>query len=163
MGVACLRTDSSRKFSASHANTRTTVLGRLLIVERHRAGWPQAHIAAAMGISGKWVKTWWDRYAAEGVWPGETVLAAAPECRPGPVARSSNRSWSYDGAPRPGLDRCRARVPTRTVSRALTRNDVPHRNTKVGYDYVHSLVDDYSRLAYSEAVPDERAPPAPGS
>ena len=37
------------------------------------------------------------------------------------------------------------------------------RNTKVGYDYVHSLVDDYSRLAYSEVLPDERAPPAPGS
>ena len=37
------------------------------------------------------------------------------------------------------------------------------RNTKVGYDYVHSLIDDYSRLAYSEVLPDERAPPAPGS
>ena len=26
---------------------------------------------------------------------------------------------------------------------------------KIGYDYVHSLVDDYSRLAYSEILPDE--------
>ena len=50
----------------SHANARTTVLGRLLIVERHRAGWPQAHIARAMGISRKCVRTWLDRYAAEG-------------------------------------------------------------------------------------------------
>ena len=31
------------------------------------------------------------------------------------------------------------------------------RKTKVGYDYVHSLVDDHSRLAYSEILPDERA------
>ncbi|HWJ63491.1 MAG TPA: IS481 family transposase [Acidimicrobiales bacterium] len=31
------------------------------------------------------------------------------------------------------------------------------RNTKVGYDYVHSLVDDHSRLAYSEILDDERA------
>jgi transposase InsO family protein len=31
------------------------------------------------------------------------------------------------------------------------------RKTKVGYDYVHSLVDDHSRLAYSEIHPDERA------
>lgn len=31
------------------------------------------------------------------------------------------------------------------------------RNTKVGYDYVHSLVDDHSRLAYSEIHDDERA------
>ena len=31
------------------------------------------------------------------------------------------------------------------------------RNTKVGYDFVHSLVDDHSRLAYSEILDDERA------
>ena len=31
------------------------------------------------------------------------------------------------------------------------------KKTKVGYDYVHSLVDDHSRLAYSEIHSDERA------
>jgi transposase InsO family protein len=31
------------------------------------------------------------------------------------------------------------------------------KKTRVGYDYVHSLVDDHSRLAYSEIHPDERA------
>jgi transposase InsO family protein len=30
------------------------------------------------------------------------------------------------------------------------------RSTKVGFDYVHSLVDDHSRLAYSEILPDEK-------
>ena len=30
--------------------------------------------------------------------------------------------------------------------------------TKVGFDYVHSLVDDHSRLAYSEILPDEKGP-----
>ena len=30
------------------------------------------------------------------------------------------------------------------------------KETKVGYDYVHSLVDDHSRLAYSEILPDEK-------
>ena len=30
------------------------------------------------------------------------------------------------------------------------------RATKVGFDYVHSLVDDHSRLAYSEILPDEK-------
>jgi hypothetical protein len=34
------------------------------------------------------------------------------------------------------------------------------RATKVGFDYVHSLVDEYSRLAYSEAPPTNAAPPA---
>jgi hypothetical protein len=50
----------------SHGNARTVFHGRLLIVQRHRAGWPQAQIAKAMGISRKCVKTWIDRYAAEG-------------------------------------------------------------------------------------------------
>jgi transposase InsO family protein len=31
------------------------------------------------------------------------------------------------------------------------------KKTKVGYDYVHSVVDDHSRLAYSEILDDERA------
>jgi transposase InsO family protein len=35
---------------------------------------------------------------------------------------------------------------------SLTRD----RSTKVGYDYVHSLVDDHSRLAYSEVLADEK-------
>ena len=39
---------------------------------------------------------------------------------------------------------------------AIQRN----RHTKVGFDYVHSLVDDHSRLAYSEILPDEKGRPA---
>jgi transposase len=50
----------------SHGSARLTVHGRRLIVQRHQAGWPQAHIAAAMGVSRKCVKTWIDRYASEG-------------------------------------------------------------------------------------------------
>lgn len=33
------------------------------------------------------------------------------------------------------------------------------RNTKVGYDYVHSVVDDHSRFAYSEILSDEKGSP----
>jgi transposase InsO family protein len=32
----------------------------------------------------------------------------------------------------------------------------PDKRTKVGFDYVHSMVDDHSRLAYSEVLPDEK-------
>jgi transposase InsO family protein len=32
------------------------------------------------------------------------------------------------------------------------------KRAKIGYDYVHSMVDDHSRLAYSESLPDERGP-----
>ncbi len=31
-----------------------------------------------------------------------------------------------------------------------------HKKTRIGYDYVHSMVDDHSRLAYSEILPDEK-------
>ena len=33
----------------------------------------------------------------------------------------------------------------------------PETATRVGFDYVHSVVDDHSRLAYSEVLPDEKA------
>ena len=36
------------------------------------------------------------------------------------------------------------------------------RATRVGFDYVHSLVDDHSRLAYSEVLPDEKGPTCAG-
>ena len=36
------------------------------------------------------------------------------------------------------------------------------KKTRVGYDYVHSAVDDHSRLAYSEILPDEQGDTAAG-
>lgn len=32
------------------------------------------------------------------------------------------------------------------------------KKARIGYDYVHSMVDDHSRLAYSEILPDEKGP-----
>jgi transposase InsO family protein len=191
----------------------------LLIVERHRSGWPQAHIAAAMGISRKCVKTWLDRYAAEGE-SGLQTRSSRPHRMPTrtrpeveqqivELRQRERRGPDWIGA--------ELKVPARTVSRVLARHAVPHlavldpitgeviraskatahtyerdrpgelvhmdvkklgripegggwraqgqttgnhrsgdRNTKVGFDYVHSLVDDYSRLAYSEVLPDEK-------
>ena len=43
-------------------------------------------------------------------------------------------------------------------SEKITR---PH-DAKVGFDYVHSLVDDHSRLAYSEILTDEKGPTCAG-
>jgi transposase InsO family protein len=203
----------------SHANARTTVLGRLLIVERHRAGWPQAHIAAAMGISRKCVKTWLDRYASEGE-AGLRTRSSRPHTMPTRTRREvEQRIVELRTRERRGPDWIGVElgVPARTVSRVLARNDVPQlavldpitgqviraskvtavryerdrpgelvhmdvkklgkipdgggwrgqgqtttnhrsreRGTRIGYDYVHSLVDDYSRLAYSEVLPDEK-------
>jgi transposase InsO family protein len=202
----------------SHGNARTTVHGRKLIVDRHRAGWPKAHIAAAMGISRKCVRTWISRYESEGE-GGLIDRSSRPHTSPTrtrvevedrivELRRRERRGPSWIGA--------ELGLPARTVSRVLVRRGQPRlasldpmtgqvlraskvtairyersrpgelvhmdvkklgripagggwrahgraagstrrrRATVVGYDYVHSLVDDHSRLAYSEILSDER-------
>jgi transposase len=37
-----------------------------------------------------------------------------------------------------------------------------HKKARIGYDFVHSMVDDHSRLAYSEILPDEKGPTCGG-
>jgi transposase InsO family protein len=201
----------------SHRNARLTFHGRLLIVRRHRAGWKQAHIAAAMGVSRKCVRTWIDRYAAEGE-AGLQDRSSRPHSMPTRTpAEVEQRVLQARREHRRGQDWLGAElgVPARTVSRILRRHRVPHlrecdpmtgqviraskstavryerqrpgelvhmdvkklgkipdgggwrahgrgpgdnrnRRQGTGYDYVHSLVDDYSRLAYSEILPDEK-------
>jgi transposase InsO family protein len=202
----------------SHGSARLTVHGRRLIVQRHQAGWKQAHIAAAMGVSRKCVKTWIDRFAAEGE-PGLVTRSSRPHSMPTKTsdeveqkvlaARAKHRDGPDVLSPKVG-------VPARTVSRILRRHRVPYlrecdpitgevirsskqtairyerdrpgelvhmdvkklgkippgggwkahgrananrdRNAKIGYDYIHSLIDDHSRLAYSEVLPDEKGP-----
>jgi transposase InsO family protein len=209
----------------SHGSARTTFHGRLLIVQRSQAGWPQAHIAAAMGVSRKCVRTWLDRFAAAGEAglcdrssrPLRTPTKTRPEVEAQIVAlrHSERRGAEWMGA--------ELGVPTRTVSRVLARHRVPrlavldpmtgeviraskhtavryersrpgdlahmdvkklgripdgggwraHAQTRanhaarpdkapIGYDYVHSLVDDHSRLAYSEILADEKGPTCAG-
>ena len=65
----------------SPGNARTTVHGRKLIVARYLAGWRQAHIAAAMGISRRCVRTWIARYDAEGE-AGLTDRSSRPHTSP---------------------------------------------------------------------------------
>ncbi|WP_137876696.1 IS481 family transposase [Rhodococcus sp. Q] len=200
----------------SHRNARTTYLGRMLIIERHRDGWPKAHIASAMGISRKCVSTWVGRYEAEGE-PGLHDRSSRPHTMPTRTPVDiEERIVDLRRHERRGPDWLAAElgVPARTISRVLRRHGVPylahcdpltgeviraskatavryerdhpgelvhmdvkklgripdgggwrahgreHRNrdhsTKVGFDFVHSLVDDHSRLAYSEVLPDEK-------
>jgi transposase InsO family protein len=197
MGCGLSKAHSNPEVLVSHRNARLTVHGRLLIVQRRRDGWKQAHIAAAMGVSRKCVKYWLDRYEAEG--------EAGLETR-------SSRPHSM-----PSKTTAKVGVPARTISRILRRHDVPYlrecdpmtgeviRSSKqtakryerdkpgelvhmdvkklgkipdgggwrargetrtshqarvdkkpIGYDFVHSLVDDHTRLAYSEILPDEK-------
>lgn len=111
-----------------HRNARLTVHGRRLIIERHQAGWKQAHIAAAMGISRKCVRTWILRYGAEGEaglrtrsWRPHTMpTRTAPEVEQKVLdARAEHRQGPDLLGPKIG-------VPARTVSRILRRHAVPY-------------------------------------
>jgi transposase InsO family protein len=187
------------------------------MVHRHQAGWPKAHIAAAMGVSRKCVKTWVERHASEGE-AGLVDRSSRPHRSPTrtPV-QVEQRIIKLRGRERRGPDWIGAElgVPARTVSRVLARHGVPplasldpitgeviraskattiryererpgelvHMDVKKlgripdgggwrihgraiardrangpGFDYVHSLVDDHSRLAYSEILTDEKGP-----
>ena len=200
----------------SHGSARTAFYGRLLIVQRHQAGWPQAHIARAMGVSRKCVKTWIDRYAAEGE-PGLRDRSSRPHTTPTRTSPGvEERVVALRLAERRGQDWIGPElgVPPRTVARILRRHQLPYlrecdpitgqviRSSKVtavryererpgelvhvdvkklgripagggwkshgrgkgnrrtrhlvGFDYVHSMVDDHTRLAYSEILPDEQ-------
>ncbi|WP_082091989.1 IS481 family transposase [Demequina pelophila] len=204
----------------SHANARLTVHGRRLIVERHRQGWAQAHIAAAMGVSRKCVHTWIARFEAEGD-DGLVDRSSRPHHCPTRVSSDVEAAvLEHRRATRQGRDGVAADLglAPRTVSRILARHHMAHiaaldpitgeairaskttavryererpgelvhmdvkklgripdgggwrgrgetvanhqsrtdKHTKVGYDYIHSVVDDHSRLAYSEVLTDEK-------
>lgn len=208
----------------SHRNARTTFQGRLLIVQRHRDGWRQAHIAKAMGISRQCVKKWLDRYVSEGAAGLHDRSSRPHSCPRRTPEQVEDRIVELRRRERRGPDWLGAElgVPARTVSGVLARRGVPRlcdldpltgeviraskatavryerskpgelahmdvkklgripdgggwrahgtaatkaakaRRAGVGFDYVHSLVDDYSRLAYSEVLPDEKGPTCAG-
>jgi transposase InsO family protein len=202
----------------SHGSARLTVYGRLLIVQRHQQGWRQAHIAAAMGVSRKCVKTWIERYAAEGE-AGLQTRSSRPHRSPTRTpAQIEQRVLVLRRQERRGQDWLGPELglPPRTVARILRRHHMPYlrdcdpitgeviraskvtavryerarpgelvhmdvkklgrihdgggwkahgpqhrqsakqKRAKIGYDYVHSLIDDHSRYAYSEILPNEQ-------
>src|SRR5690348_8076307 len=55
-----------RRSSTAHANARTNLFARRLIVERVAAGWPAAHVAEQLGVSRSTVHKWLRRYAEDG-------------------------------------------------------------------------------------------------
>ncbi len=113
MGCGLSKVHIHPEVLVSHRNARTTFHGRLLIVQRHRAGWPQAHIAAAMGVSRRCVKNWIDRYAAEGE-AGLHDRSSRPHRTPTRTraeVEAARRRAAPPGTSRAGLDRRRARRP----------------------------------------------------
>src|SRR5947209_20576282 len=62
MCLASLR----RRSSVAHANARTNLFARKLMVQRVAAGWPAAHVAEQLGVSRATVHKWVRRFAEGG-------------------------------------------------------------------------------------------------
>ena len=202
----------------AHANARTTVYARKLIVARVLAGHRPGEVAKQLGVSRQTVHKWVRRFRAEGEagladrssrphrMPRKTslgtaaaIVAARTEHHAGPVRlaailgiaastigvvlaragmprlaevdrltgellrgrRHSDRR--YERA-RPGdllhVDVMKlGRIPDgggwRVHGRAATV-DHRHKPVPIGFDYLHVAIDDHTRLAYVEVLPDER-------
>jgi transposase len=112
----------------SHGNARTTFYGRMLMVGRFSEGWSKAHIAAAMGISRKCVRTWIARHDAEGE-IGLHNRSSRPHAMPTrtPVV-VEDRIVALRRVQRCGPDTISGElgVPARTVSRVLRRRGMPY-------------------------------------
>ncbi len=91
------------------------------------------------------------------------------ECDPltGEVIRASKTTAVRYERDRPGalihIDVKKiGRIPDGGGWRAWGRQIVAKNKTRIGYDYVHSAVDDHSRLAYCEILTDEKGDTAAG-
>jgi transposase InsO family protein len=141
--LACLADRSSRPTSSP----RSLLAGEQerICAERRRTGWGPRLIAGALG------------HPHQTVWK---VLCRHGLSRPPRAPREAACRYEW---PCPGdllhVDTKRFARFTRP-GHAVTgdrHTTAAEKRTKVGYEWVHSLVDDHSRLAYSELHPDERA------
>ncbi len=198
----------------AHANARTNLFARKLMVDRVAAGWAAAHVAEQLGVSRSTVHKWLRRYAEAGDaglvdrssrpvrMPARTpkrveqrVLAARRRRKRGAVVlaaelgmnastvgrilarhgvphlaaidpitgerlRSSRRSENRYEHSTPGamihVDvKKLGRIPAGGGWRAHGRSEAV-RGRGNGYDFVHTAIDDHTRLAYSEIHDDER-------
>jgi transposase InsO family protein len=198
----------------AHANARTTVFARKLIVDRVLAGHRPGEVAKQLGVSRQTVYKWVRRWRAEGQagladrssrphdMPRQTsaetsaaIVAARIEHHAGPVrlaallgvaASTIGAVIARSGLPRLAeVDRLTGELlrGRRHSDRRYEREhpgDLLHVDVKklgrvpdgggwrvhgrseevrgrgLGWDYVHVAIDDHTRLAYAEVLPDEK-------
>lgn len=198
----------------AHANARTTLYARKLIVTRVLAGHRPGEVAKQLGVSRQTVYKWVRRWRTEG-WAGLLDRPSRPHRMP---RRTSPETTAAIVAARiehhAGPLRLAALlgVPASTIGAVLARTGVPRlaevdrltgellrgrrhsdrryereqpgdllhvdvkklgrvpagggwrvhgrseevRGRGLGWDYVHVAIDDHTRLAYAEVLPDER-------
>jgi transposase InsO family protein len=204
----------SQEVLVVHANARTNVFARRLMVDRVAAGWPAAHVAEQLGVSRATVHKWVRRFAQGGQAAledrssrplrmpkrtgheiekrvlaarqrrrrGAVVLAAELGLNPSTVGRILARHEVAHLAVIDPITGGRIRASRRSDNRyehstpgAMIHVDVKKlgkippgggwrvhgrseavRGRGNGYDFVHTAIDDHTRLAYSEIHDDEK-------
>lgn len=202
-----------------HANARTTLYARQLIVTRYQAGWRPARIAEQLGISRATVYKWLARHDTEGP-AGLADRSSRPHHSPtrlDPATETRILQLREQARRGPVYLARQLGLAASTIGRVLRRHHVPHLDTidaitgqpvrrrhserryqrhapgellhidvkklgrvpdgggwrvhgrsetvrgrGIGYDYLHVAIDDYTRLAYVEALPDEKDPTCAG-
>jgi transposase InsO family protein len=142
--LSCLCDRSSRP--ARSPRRLAAQLERAICDCRRRTGWGPRLVAGATG------------FAHSTVWK---VLRRFSLSRPERPAREPANRYEW---PCPGdllhmdVSRyARFSVPGRHPLTGIKARPHALKKAKVGYDYLHAIVDDHSRLAYAEIHPDERA------
>jgi transposase InsO family protein len=150
-GLAGLHDRSSRPH---HSPRRTPAeIEAKVLAERRSSRRGPAWIAAELGIAERTVSRILSRHA----------VPRLAECDPltGVVIRASRHTTTRYERSRPGelvhLDVKKiGKIPDGGGWRAYGRGERPGYKRRTGYDYVHAAVDDHSRLAYAEILPDEK-------
>ncbi len=112
----------------AHANARTNLFARRLMVERVAAGWPAAHVAEQLGVSRATVHKWVRRHAQGGD-------AALAERSSRPIRMPNRTSHQVEKKVLAARQRrkrgavvlaAELRLNPSTVGRILARHGVPH-------------------------------------
>ena len=112
-----------------HRNTRLTVHGRRLLIERVLLQCrPRAHVAAELGISRQCAGRWVARYLAEGESGLQERSSRPRNCPTRIPAAVETQVLARRAQQRQGQDRIGPELglPARTVSRILRRHHVPY-------------------------------------
>jgi transposase InsO family protein len=147
--------DRSSRPLRSPRRTSAEAESRVLAVRRELRCGP-AGIAAATGVPARTVTRVLTRH-------GVPRLAECDPLTGQPIRASKTTSVRYERS-RPGelvhMDVKKiGRIPDGGGWRATGRaagSTARDRSQRIGFDYVHCLVDDHSRLAYAEVLPDEK-------
>jgi transposase InsO family protein len=157
-GVAGLEDRSSRPLRSPHATDAKTVAR--VLKKRRELRYGPALLAAELKVPERTISRILQRHGVPRI----------AECDPitGEVIRASRETAVRYERARPGE---LVHVDVKKLGRIppgggwKTRGRIPethHGHHNVGYDYVHSMVDDHSRLAYSEVLRNEQGPTCAG-